>query len=74
MAVKRTQIGPGMKFASKYLGPYEIVKVLRNDRYIVRKVGDGKGPQQTSTSADNLKPWISNISDVSSSEESESDI
>lgn len=30
MAIKRTQQGPGLKFAHKYLGPYEIIKVLLN--------------------------------------------
>jgi len=48
VAIKRTQQGPGLKLASKYLGPYEIVKVLHNNRYVVRKVDDhddhGKHP------------------------------
>lgn len=34
VAIKRTQAGLGLKFAPKYLGPYRILKVLRNDRYI----------------------------------------
>lgn len=57
MAIKRTQSGPGMKFSSKYLGPYTVVKVLRNDRYLVHKAGDHEGPRQTSTSVDHMKPW-----------------
>jgi hypothetical protein len=41
--------------ANKYLGPYEIVKVLCNNRYVVRKVGDHEGPWETSTAADYVK-------------------
>ena len=40
VAIKRTQQGPGLKFATKYLGPYEITSVLRNDRYLVTKIGE----------------------------------
>lgn len=69
VAIKRTQCGPGLKFASKYLGPYRVEKILRNDRFIVYKVGEHEGPQQTSTSAEYMKPWINEASDVSSSEE-----
>ncbi|XP_015514359.2 uncharacterized protein LOC107220321 [Neodiprion lecontei] len=58
VAIKRTQQGPGLKFASKFLGPYEISRVLRHDRYLVRKVGEHEGPQQTSTAADHVKPWV----------------
>lgn len=32
VAIKRTQQGPGLKMFHKYLGPYEIIKVLRNQR------------------------------------------
>lgn len=58
VAIKRTQQGPGLKFASKYLGPYEITRVLRNDRYAVRKVGEHEGPMETATSVDYMKFWI----------------
>ncbi|XP_076247919.1 uncharacterized protein LOC143187733 [Calliopsis andreniformis] len=59
VAIKRTQQGPGLKFAAKYFGPYELAKVLRNDRYIVTKVGEHEGPRQTSTAVDYIKPWAS---------------
>lgn len=58
VAIKRTQQGPGLKLAHKYLGPYEIIKTLRNDRYILRKIGEHEGPLQTSSAADVMKPWI----------------
>lgn len=58
VAIKRTQQAPGSKLAAKYFGPYEILKKLRNHRYVVRKVGGHDGPQQTSSSADYMKPWL----------------
>jgi len=50
-----------LKLANKYRGPYEIVKILRNNRYIVRKVGDHEGPWETSTAAVYIKPWRNEI-------------
>jgi hypothetical protein len=43
VAIKRTQ--PGLKLAlvetrNKYLGPYKIVKILRDNQYVVRKIDD----------------------------------
>jgi len=69
VAIKRMQQGPGLKLASKYLGPYEIAKVLRNNRYVVRKVGDHEGPWETSTAADYVKPWASEIDNPLDGEE-----
>ncbi|KAH0948747.1 hypothetical protein HN011_000990 [Eciton burchellii] len=43
-AIKDTQQGPELKLANKYLGPYKIIKVLRNNQYVVRKMGDHEGP------------------------------
>lgn len=74
VAIKRTQLGPGLKLANKYLGPYSVIKVLRNDRYIVQRVGEHEGPLKTSTSADHMKPWTDNISDDSDDECEEEDI
>jgi len=64
VAIKRTKQGPGLKLANKYLGPYEIVKILHNNRYIVRKVDDHEGPWETSTAADYIKPWANEIDNV----------
>lgn len=58
VVIKRTQLGPGLKCAPKFLGPYQIIKALRNDRYVVRKIGDHEGPMETSTAADYMKPWL----------------
>lgn len=69
VAVKRTQQAPGSKFASKYLGPYEVTRVLRNNRYLVHKVGEQEGPRQTSTTADFMKPWITEESDFEAEKE-----
>lgn len=68
VAIKRTQLGPGLKLANKYLGPYTVIQVLRNDRYIVQKIGEHEGPLKTSTSADHMKPWANFVSDDSDEE------
>jgi len=56
VAIKRTQLGPGLKLKIKFLGPYKITEVRANDRYSISKI-DGEGPQETLSSADNMKPW-----------------
>ncbi|KAK2575328.1 hypothetical protein KPH14_000873 [Odynerus spinipes] len=61
VAIKRTQSGPGLKFAPKYFGPYEVVRCLRNNRYVVRKVGEHEGPAETSTVVDHMKDWTNEI-------------
>jgi len=70
VAIKRTQLGPGLKLANKYLGPYTVTRVLRNDRYLVQKIGEHEGPVKTSTSVDHMKPWVEFTSDDSEDEES----
>lgn len=58
VAIKRTQFGTGMKLKAKYLGPYQIVKVKRNNRYDVKKLDpNAEGPGVTSSSADFMKAW-----------------
>ena len=57
VAIRRTQGGPGLKVYDKFLGPYKITQVLRNERYLVQKLGQGEGPRKTSTSTDNMEPW-----------------
>lgn len=58
VAIKRMQPITHGKFSAKFFGPYAVQNVLRNDRYLVEKDGEGEGPQRTSTSADNMKPWV----------------
>lgn len=62
VAIRRTQFGPGLKLFPKYLGPYEVTSVKRNDRYAVKKIGEHEGPNITSSSADNMKPWSNHLS------------
>lgn len=57
IAMQRTQFLPGSKLMPKFLGPYEVTKVKRNDRYEVRKVGVHEGPNVSSTASDLMKPW-----------------
>lgn len=59
VAIKRTQKGPGLKLHPAFFGPCKIISVLRNDRYLVEKIGEHNGPHRTSTSADNMKRWPS---------------
>lgn len=54
VAIKRTQFGPGKKYASEFLGPYKIVAVKANNRYDVEKVS-GEGPKRTTTAASHMK-------------------
>lgn len=57
--IKRTQFGTGLKIKPNFLGPYKVTQVNRNDRYRIEKVGDGEGPRQTASSADNMKLYSS---------------
>ena len=61
VAIARTQFGPGLKWYPKFLGPYEVVKVKRNNRYEVKKIGFHEGPNITSTASDYMKLWHSDI-------------
>ncbi|KMQ88338.1 hypothetical protein RF55_12197 [Lasius niger] len=71
VAIKRTQAGPGLKLAPKYLGPYRIIKMLRNDRYVVQKIGEHEGPYETSTAAEYIKRWVDDIDELTTDEEVE---
>nr|XP_033204498.1 uncharacterized protein LOC117165153 [Bombus vancouverensis nearcticus] len=66
VAIKRTQFGAGLKLGGRFLGPYRVVRAMRNDRYTVEKVGEHEGPAHTSTTADFMKPWVLNAEDDAS--------
>ncbi|KAK2577765.1 hypothetical protein KPH14_012838 [Odynerus spinipes] len=70
VAIKRTQVAPGSKFSTKYLGPYQVSDVLCADRYAVVKVGEHEGPQATTVSADHLKRWLPGFDDSDTDDES----
>lgn len=57
VAIERVQPKKGAKFHPQMLGPYSVTKVLRNDRYLLTKIGMGEGPVDTSAPADRMKPW-----------------
>lgn len=57
VAVKRTQLGPGLKLKPKYLGPYRIGKVKDNDTYDVVREGTHEGPKHTTTCAEYIRRW-----------------
>lgn len=73
VAIKRTQQGPYLKLAHKYLGPYEVVKVLRNHRYFLRKIAEIESLIQTSSAADHMKHCIHDDDYDNVSEDIESD-
>ncbi|GFY36252.1 transposon Tf2-9 polyprotein [Trichonephila clavipes] len=57
VAIMRIQFGNELKLRIKYFGPYQVTKVKPHDRYDVAKIGDHEGPNVTSASADQMKPW-----------------
>ncbi|GFV89510.1 uncharacterized protein TNCV_4153251 [Trichonephila clavipes] len=61
VAIQSTQFGTGLKLRPKYLGPYEVTKVNKHDRYEVQKIGQHEGSNVTSTSADKMKKWCVHI-------------
>lgn len=61
VAIKRTQFGPHLKFKTKYLGPYKVSKIKPNNTYEVTKEGQHEGPNKTSTCAEYMKKWTSNL-------------
>ncbi|KZC14257.1 hypothetical protein WN55_06641 [Dufourea novaeangliae] len=69
VAIKRTQQGPGAKLSGKYFGPYRVTRALRNDRYLVERVGDHDGPRETSTAAEYMKIWVHDFESDQSDEE-----
>uniref|UniRef100_A0A0E4C765 Integrase catalytic domain-containing protein n=1 Tax=Anopheles gambiae TaxID=7165 RepID=A0A0E4C765_ANOGA len=56
VVIKRTQFGPGRKYAAEYLGPYKVTSVRPHDRYDVEKI-NGEGPKVTSTASSHMKPY-----------------
>lgn len=70
VAIKRTQFGGGQKLFPKFLGPYQVTVIKRNDRYGVEKIGEHEGPNATSSAADLMKPWAL-LDDYSSSSEAD---
>lgn len=57
VAIERVQNEKVLKLRTKMLGPYEVTRVLQNNRYEVNKIGSSDGPVNTSTAADRMKPW-----------------
>lgn len=57
IAIRRTQVKPGLKFAAKFLGPYEVMRIMRYGRYAVQKIGDHEG-LQTVTIIEFMKLWL----------------
>ncbi|KAH8311952.1 hypothetical protein KR044_008761 [Drosophila immigrans] len=59
VAIKRTQLGGGLKLKAKYFGPYRVTKSKTNVTYDVTKDAVFyEGPRQTTTCAEFMKPWV----------------
>ena len=58
VVIKKTRFDPGSKLKPKFLGPYRVSKVKRNDRYEVIREGGDEGPRITSTAVDHMKPYV----------------
>jgi hypothetical protein len=54
---KRTEFETNAKILPKYLGRYEVIKKIGNDRYDVKKIGTHDGPRTTKSCAEMMKPW-----------------
>lgn len=61
VAIQRVKHDKGAKFRSTFVGPYEITRTMRNDRYQIHKIGFGEGPNDTSVPADRMKPCAQDI-------------
>ena len=73
--IERTQGGPGLKLQSKFLGPYRMVKVSWNDRYVVQREGEHEGPGTISTAADHMERWdVVKVSDVGEISDERADV
>ncbi|KAH0817262.1 hypothetical protein GEV33_005528 [Tenebrio molitor] len=57
VAIKRTQFAPCSKLLPKFLGPYRVTNRTGIDRYEVEKIGNHEGPKNTTSSADQMKPF-----------------
>lgn len=66
VAIQRTQFTT-QKLNPKFLGPYEVTAVTKNNRYVVTKLC-GEGPVNTTTSSDMMKRWVG-VEDSSGSDE-----
>jgi len=57
--------GGSRKLEPRYRGPYIVVKVLGNDRYVIEDIIQITGRKYCSVySSDKIKPWCSNIADL----------
>jgi hypothetical protein len=61
VAIKRTQFKTTAKILPKYLGPYEVIKKIGNDRYDVKKIGT-HDMRTTKSCAEMMKPCVKKIS------------
>ena len=62
-----TTVGVSKKLIPRYKGPYEVVKVLRNDRYVLQDIENFQVTQKAyvgTWEASNMKPWYNDLISV----------
>jgi len=63
--IKNIETGKGVlqKIIPEFKGPYEVVRALRNDRYVIKDVSDYqtmRRPEGTWEAA-NMRPWTNSM-------------
>jgi len=59
VAIKRKQLGGGLKLKPKYLGHYYVTKVKPKDTYdVVKESLTADKPRYTTSCAEYMKPWM----------------
>jgi len=74
VAIKKTQKKPELKLAIKFLGPYQITKILGKDRYEVCKISEHEESRVTMVPTKFLKPWMQTDSCDSEVEKENEDV
>lgn len=64
--------GKSQKLSVKYQGPYRILKVLRNDRFVVEDDSQKGRRYEAVVSIDKIQPWMSFCRELESDESSNS--
>jgi len=65
------KMGVSKKLIPYMKGPYEVIKVLRNNRYVIKSLDEHDGanrPYSGTWSAENMRPWRESTAALNDSE------